>query len=140
MTIIFTKDNITIDGENIMYEDFKKSIDPTKLEYDKLCEELVKKLREVAEQEGYMNDETKAALDALTPLLTHNLNKDLDTKRKEISEYLGAEIASRYYFDKGKLIQDLKSDPALKKAEEILSDKATLSKILTPQNQTETKK
>lgn len=123
-----------------MYEDFKKSIDPTKLEYDKLCEELVKKLREVAEQEGYMNDETKAALDSLTPLLTHNLNKDLDTKRKEISEYLGAEIASRYYFDKGKLIQDLKSDPALKKAEEILSDKAALAKILTPQNQTETKK
>ncbi len=47
-----------------------------------------------------------------------------------MSEYLGAEIASRYYYDKGKIIQDLKSDPALKKAEEILSDKAELAKIL----------
>lgn len=119
-----------------IYEDFKKSIDPAKLNYDKVCEELVKKLREVAEQEGYMNDETKAALDALTPLLTHNLNKDLDNKRKEISEYLGAEIASRYYSDTGKLIQDLKNDPALKKAQEILSDKALLQKTLTPQTQT----
>ena len=99
----------------------------------------MKKLRETAEQEGYMNDETKAAIDALTPLLTHNLNKDLDTKRKEISEYLGAEIASRYYYDTGKLIQDLKTDPALKKAEEILSDKALLTKTLTPQPKTETK-
>lgn len=123
-----------------IYDDFKKSIDPSRLEYDKVCEELVKKLREVAEQEGYMNDETKNAIDSLTPLLTHNLNKDLDTKRKEISEYLGAEISSRYYFDKGKLIQDLKNDPALKKAEEILSDKTLLSKTLSPQNQTETSK
>lgn len=123
-----------------IYDDFKKSIDPSRLEYDKVCEELVKKLREVAQQEGYMNEETTAAIDALTPLLTHNLNKDLDTKRKEISEYLGAEIASRYYFDKGKLIQDLKNDPALKKAEEVLSDKALLSKTLSPQTQTETQK
>lgn len=122
-----------------IYEDFKKSIDPEKINYDKVCEELVKKLRETAEQEGYMNDETKVAIDALTPLLTHNLNKDLDTNRKEISEYLGAEIASRYYYDTGKLIQDLKTDPALKKAEEILSDKALLTKTLTPQPKTETK-
>ncbi len=113
-----------------IYDEFKKSIDPEKLKYDKVCEELVKELRKTAEEEGYLNEETTAALDALTPLLTHNLNRDLDNKRSEVSEYLGAEIASRYYYDKGKIIQDLKSDPALKKAEEILSDKAELAKIL----------
>ncbi len=113
-----------------IYEDFKRSIDPEKLNYDKVCEELVKELAKTAEEEGYMNDSTKAALDALTPLLTHNLNHDLDTKRKEIADYLGAEIASRYYFDKGKIIQDLKTDPALKKAEEILSDPELLNKTL----------
>lgn len=113
-----------------IYDEFKKSIDPEKLKYDKVCEELVKELRKTAEEEGYLNEETTAVLDALTPLLTHNLNRDLDNKRSEVSEYLGAEIASRYYYDKGKIIQDLKSDPALKKAEEILSDKAELAKIL----------
>ncbi len=113
-----------------IYDEFKKSIDPEKLKYDKVCEELVKELRKTAEEEGYLNEETTAGLDALTPLLTHNLNRDLDNKRSEVSEYLGAEIASRYYYDKGKIIQDLKSDPALKKAEEILSDKAELAKIL----------
>ena len=66
-------------------------------------------------------------------MLTHNLDRDLDTKRKEISEYLAAEIASRYYFDKGKIIQDLKCDPALKKAEELLSDKKELARILGKQ-------
>lgn len=100
----------------------------------------MKKLRETAEEEGYLNEETTAAIDALAPLMTHNLYKDLDNKRKEISEYLGAEIASRYYFDNGKLIQDLKTDPALEKAEEILSDKAKLAEILTPKQKTDTKK
>lgn len=113
-----------------IFEDFKQSIDPTKLKYDKVCEDLLDELKKTAEQEGYMNEETKAAIEALTPLLTHNLNRDLDNKRKEISEYLGAEIASRYYFDKGKLIQDLKSDPALKQAVEILSDPVRLNQTL----------
>lgn len=113
-----------------IYDEFKKSIDPEKLKYDKVCEDLVKQLRETAEQEGYMTEETKAAIDVLAPLLSHDLNRDLDNKRGEIGEYLGAEIASRYYFDKGKLIQDLKNDPALKRAEEILSDPAELNKIL----------
>lgn len=123
-----------------IYEDFKKSIDPTKLQYDKVCEDLLGELRKTAEQEGYMTDETKEALDALVPLLTHNLNRDLDNKRGEISEYLGAEIAARYYLDKGKLIHDLKYDPAFKQAREILSDKVRLNSILgQSQNKSESK-
>lgn len=113
-----------------IYEDFKNSIDPASLKYDKVCEDLMNELKKAAEQEGYMTDETKAALEALVPLLTHNLNHDLDNKRGEISEYLGAEIAARYYLDKGKLIQDLRTDPAFKQAREILSDKARLDSIL----------
>ena len=123
-----------------IYEDFKKSINPEKFKYDKICEELVKKLRETAEEEGYLNEETTAAIDALAPLMTHNLYKDLDNKRKEISEYLGAEIASIFYFDNGNLIHDLMTDPSLEKAEEILSDKAKLAEILTPKQKTDTKK
>ncbi|MDE6532326.1 MAG: S41 family peptidase [Muribaculaceae bacterium] len=113
-----------------IYDDFKKSIDPSKLKYDKVLDELLKELRKTADEEGYLTEETTAALDSLSPLLTHNLNRDLDNKRKEVSEYLGAEIATRYYFDKGKILQDLKFDDALKKAEEILSNPAELNKIL----------
>ena len=113
-----------------MYADFKKSIDPEKLKYDKVLEEIMKELRETAENEGYMNEETTAALDALTPLLAQNVDRDLDAKRKDISEYLGAEIASRYYFDKGRLIQELKHDEALQKAIEVLSDKDQLRQTL----------
>lgn len=114
-----------------IYEDFKKSIDPAKFNYDKLCEMILKQLNETVEKEGYMTDETKAAIETLTPLLTQNLNHDLDAKRNEIAGYLAEEIMGRYYYDKGKLIQELKNDKALKKAQEILSDKKELTKMLS---------
>ena len=81
-----------------IYGQFKKFIDPDKFKYDKTCEELVKQLREVAEAEGYMNEETKQQLDTLSKLLTHNLDKDLDTHRKQISSYLLSDILSRYVY------------------------------------------
>lgn len=113
-----------------IYEDFKKSIDPKKLKYDKVLDEILKELRKTAGEEGYLNDQTTALLDSLSPLMTHNLSHDLDNRREEVSGYLGAEIAQRYYFDKGKIIQDLRNDEALKKAEAILSDPAELNKLL----------
>lgn len=113
-----------------IYEDFKKSLDPSKLVYDKILDSMLKDLRQAAENEGYLNEETEAAIEALTPLLTHNLDKDLETRRGEIAEYLGGEIASRYYFDNGRLIQNLRNDKALEQARSILSDREELSKTL----------
>ena len=113
-----------------LYSDFKKSIDPEKFKYDKVCEEMMKALRETVEVEGYMNDETKDQIDALAKLLTHNLDHDLDTHRREIEEYLGAEIASRYYYDRGKIGYELNRDKGFDKAVEILNDHALYNKIL----------
>ena len=113
-----------------IYADFKESIDPTTLKYDKILDQLLKQLRETAEAEGYMTEEAQQAMDALSPLLTNNVNQDLDNKRSEISEYLAGEIASRYYYENGRLIQSLKVDEALKKAREILSDTQRLTEIL----------
>lgn len=115
-----------------VYADFKKSIDPEKLKYDKVLDQLMKELRKTADEGGYLNEQTTALLDSLAPRLANNLETDLNNKRQEVGEYLGAEIMQRYFFDKGKLIQDLKFDPAVKKAEEILSDKAKLNGILSP--------
>lgn len=113
-----------------IYADFKKFIDPKKFKYDKVCEEMMKQLRTTAETEGYMNDETKAQIDKLAELLTHDLNQDLDTHRQEITEYLGSEIVGRYYYDKGKVAYELKTDKALKLAEEILKDKNKLDAVI----------
>lgn len=113
-----------------IYEEFKGSFDTASLQYDKVLDQLLKQLREAAEAEGYLTEEAQAAIDNLSPLLANDVNQDLDNKREEISEYLGGEIASRYYYDNGRLIQSLKNDKALKTAVETLSDKAKLNDIL----------
>lgn len=103
-----------------MYADFKKSIDPARFKYDRVMEDAMKQLREIATDEGYMGDETTAAFDTLQRLLVHDLNRDLDTHRPEIEEYLGSELMGRYYYDRGKSAFALRGDKALKAAREIL--------------------
>ncbi|MDE6577067.1 MAG: S41 family peptidase [Muribaculaceae bacterium] len=113
-----------------IFEEFKNSVDSTNFKSDRICEEMLRQLRETVEKEGYMSEETKAALETLTPLLKHNLDTELNAHRDEIADYIEGEIAERYYFTKGKIRQELKRDPAFKKAKEILSDPAALSKML----------
>lgn len=115
-----------------IYAQFKQTIDPERFEYDKTCEEFVKQLREVAEAEGYMNEQTKAQIDTLSKLLTHNLDKDLDTHRRQISSYLLSDILSRYYYAKGEVIADLRDDAAVDTACSILSNPTRLKEILNP--------
>ncbi|MBD5207181.1 MAG: S41 family peptidase [Bacteroidales bacterium] len=115
-----------------VYADFKKSIDPTRFKYDKACEEMISTLRTTAEAEGYMNPEVKARIDTLATLLTHNLDKDLDTHRKQIEEYLGAEIVSRYYYEAGKTAYELQTDKAFATAVDILENPELYNSILHP--------
>lgn len=115
-----------------LFSEFKRFIDPEKFSYDKVCETGIKKLRETAETEGYMNDSTKTAFDVLEKLLKHNLEQDLDNNRKEIEEIIASEILSRYYYQKGRIIEGLKQDKALEKAAEILNDPAEYRRILQP--------
>lgn len=119
--IVAASDFVVTDS---IYNDFKNSIDPARFKYDRVMEDAMKQLREIAAEEGYMGSETETAFDSLGKLLVHDLNRDLDTHRPEIEEYLGSEIVSRYYFDRGKTAYALRSDKALKAAREILeSDK-----------------
>lgn len=113
-----------------IYDSFKRSIDPARFNYDKVCEDMMKEMREVAELEGYMNDSTKVQFDILEKMMTHNLDRDLDTHRKDISNYLADEIIGRYYYDRGKTEYSLRHDEAFDKAREILDDPAQYSSYL----------
>ena len=116
--------------DDTIYSDFKESINPDKFKYDRVMEEGLKQLREMATSEGYMNDSTRAEFDVMQRLLTHNLDRDLDTHRDEIAEYLGTEIASRYYYTRGRTGYALQNDKALRKAKEILNNPDLYAKML----------
>lgn len=104
-----------------IYADFKKSIDPKRFKYDRVMEDAMKQLREIASEEGYMDDDTQIAFDSLQKHLIHDLNRDLDNHRQDIIDYLGPEIVSRYYFEPGKIEYMIRDDKAFRIAREILN-------------------
>lgn len=116
-----------------IYNSFKKFIDPAKFQYDKVCEDGLKQLREVADTEGYMNDSTKAVFAQLEKLLKHDLDRDLDTHREVISQLLAVEIVKRYYYQRGACIQELKDDPAIDAVVKLFSTDGEYERILGPQ-------
>lgn len=115
-----------------IFDDFKAFINPEKIEYDRPMEKWMDALKEAVKSEGYMNDSISTRLEELSGMLKHDLNRDLDFHRQQIVEYLGPEIVERYYFDRGEIIESLKSDRDKAKAVEILVNKEKYREILSP--------
>lgn len=104
-----------------IYEQFINFIDPSKFNYDKVCETAMDQLRKLAEAEGYMTDSTKAQFDILAGMLRHDLRHDLVTNRQNIAPYLASEIVGRYYYDAGEIENSIVSDRAVDSARTILT-------------------
>lgn len=113
-----------------IFNDFKAFIDPNKFEYDKVCEKSLASLKEVAEVEGYLNDETKEEFERLEKLLKHDLDKDLDKNREDIEKLLGKEIIKTYYFQRGQMIYALGYDKVTARASEMFNTPGEYEKIL----------
>ena len=116
------------------YEDFKAYVKSKKdFKYDILSEKTLNSLKEMMEYEGYLetaNDEFKALEAKLSP----NLDRDMESFKDDIKEYLNAEIAKRYYYGKGEIIESLKNDKILKEAVDILTDTARYKEMLSPKS------
>lgn len=115
-----------------IFNAFKRFVDPARFNYDKVCEHALSDLRELAEVEGYMNDSTKLAFSTLERLLKHNLEQDLDNNRKAIEDILAPEILSRYYYERGRIVQSLKNDVGLDSVAKVLNNPEEYRRILNP--------
>ena len=120
------------------YEAFKTLVKSRDFTYDRQSEKMLKSLKEVAEFEGYM-DGAKEEFAALEKKLNHNLDRDLETFKKQISEYLSQEIITRYFYQRGAAMERLKDDADLESAVKVLQDKAEYSKILSVAEETKSK-
>ncbi|MDE6325673.1 MAG: S41 family peptidase [Duncaniella sp.] len=107
--------------DDTIYTQFKNFIDPSRFNYDKVCETALDQLKQIATTEGYMNDSVKAQFDVLSSLLKHNLDKDLDTNREAITPYLAGEIINRYYYNRGGIIYSLRDDATIDSAATVLT-------------------
>lgn len=102
------------------YDKFKEKIKKSDFKYDRQSEKALKTLKEIAEFEGYADD-TKDEIAALEKKLSHNLDHDLDFFKKNISELVTHEIATRWFYQKGAVIEHNQHDKVLDKAVSILN-------------------
>jgi carboxyl-terminal processing protease len=111
------------------YEDFKKLVLKDTFDYTTASEEMLRKMRKTAEEEGYFDD-SKTEYEALFKKLTPSKESDLEKFKTEITNILENEIVSRYYFQKGRAVHAFKSDDFVEKAKEILQNSKDINTIL----------
>ena len=112
------------------YADFKEMLKKRDFSYDRQSEAMLKKLKEMAEFEGYMENASEEFA-ALEKKLQHNLDLELDRFAKDIKPLIAEEIVKRYYFERGAVQETLKDDADLKKAIEVLQQPEEYNKVLT---------
>lgn len=113
------------------YKKFKAFVLEQEFDYSSRSEERLKKVLEMAEEEGY-DQLIEEEYDALLKKVKGSKEKDLDLYKGQIRSLLQNEIVSRYYFQKGRIINSFKSDEALEEAIKVLSDETLYKEILTP--------
>ena len=111
------------------YADFKAMLKKRNFTYDRQSEEVLKKLKELAEFEGYLENASEEFA-ALEKKLQHNLDLELDRFAKDIKPFIAEEIVRRYYFERGAVQEGLKDDSDLKKAIEVLQHPEEYKKVL----------
>lgn len=112
-----------------LYAAFKECVKASGFTYDRGSEKALEALKEIAKFEGYM-DAASAEFAALEKKLNHDLDRDFDYFEKDIKLLLADEIVTRYYYQRGSIIQAVKSDSTLHRAQQLLNDKAAYTKLL----------
>jgi carboxyl-terminal processing protease len=111
------------------YQEFVRFLSDKDYSYTTRSEKNLQELKALAIKEKYF-DHIKEEYNALAGKLQQNKKDDLIRYKDEIREILEEEIASRYYFQSGKLEVSFKSDEDLKQALRVLSNKKLYATIL----------
>lgn len=133
-TLFALKQN-TADGvaglnpSDVDYRNFLSYLHDKSYDYSTESDGQLDALIKVAKREKYYA-EAEEEFGALKKKLAHDKEKDLQTFSSEIKSLLYEEIASRYYFQKGRIQASLVDDPELEKAVEVLKNPHLYASVL----------
>lgn len=113
-----------------IYNDFVNFLQDKKFEYTTQSNSKLDELISISKREGYFSL-AENEIESLRTKLEADKERDLKTFKSEISDLLKDEIISRYYFQSGRIMSSLEDDSQIKKAVDILNDKASIEAILT---------
>ena len=106
---------------DVDYQKFVAFLENKDVSYTTKVERELTELTEQAKEGKHLED-IKGELDAIKKKVSHNKSNDLMRFRTEIQEMLEAEIASRYYLQKGYIESSFDDDPDILMAKRVLND------------------
>jgi len=111
------------------FNDFVSWLSDKEYDYVTRSEKSLEELKEVAIKEKYY-DGLKDQFDSFKKSMMHDKNEDLVKNKNEIMQLLQDEIASRYYFQKGRVEASFDYDPEILKAQEALKNTDVFTSIM----------
>ena len=112
------------------FNDFQQWIAGKDFSYKTESEDAMNTLRKSMEKEGSF-EHFKTEFNALSVKLNHDKNQDIIKEKAEIGRLLANEIVSRYYFQKGRVVNRLNNeDEDLRKALTVLQQKDNTYKTI----------
>ena len=116
------------------YKDFLQYLTDKTYEYTTKSERSIDDLKKNAETEKYF-DSMKSEYDALKTKILANKKEDLGKYKAEIKDILEEEIASRYYYQRGRLESSLRDDREVTEALRVIKDDQLMKSILAGKGQ-----
>ena len=111
------------------YNAFKEFVSASDFKYVSNSSKALESLIKVARQEG-LADKAKDELDALELKLQYDLKNDLDVFRDKLERLIAMEIVLRYYYQRGAVAQNMRSDKCLDEAVAVLNDSNRYKSVL----------
>ncbi len=111
------------------YDDFKAYIATKDIPYQSATRGVLKALKEAAQSDQYAD--VAEQIETIEAELKDDTESNLENYREDIIESINSNIILRYAYQAGMIQNSLHRDDDLKRAIEVLNDKALYSKILT---------
>ncbi len=111
------------------FNQFTKWVESKDYSYKTETEIQFDSLKNIALREKYY-DNVKAEFEALKSKLSHDKKQDLLKHKDQVRHVLESEIASRYYYTRGRMAQTMQYDKELEKAISVINSPAEYSSLL----------
>jgi carboxyl-terminal processing protease len=112
------------------YENFVQFVKASgKYKYSTKSEKALRDLERKAAKENYL-DEIKSEINTMKKKMVTDKSNDLYKYKKEIKDLLEREVASRYYYEQGKIQVSLKNDEEVARAIELLNNPSEYKSLL----------
>jgi carboxyl-terminal processing protease len=108
---------------------FKSYLKDKNFVYESLSDKKIKDLEKILEEENF-TESTNSSIENLKNNINLEKDKAFEKDKEMIKYLLQSEIVTRYYFQKGRIINSLNQDPYIFKAKDILNNISNYNKIL----------